>query len=212
MSLPILDQFGPKPHPMQPLVGALSIARGRVHEFCGPARVALAALLLGQTDGPVIWINPGWQAERLYPPGLRDFADPSRIIFARARRPEDLLWAMEESLRSGAAPLVVAELMDPPALTPVRRLHLAAEAGAEAARHRRRPAPLGVLLTRERGGAAGVESRWHMAATPTGSSLTETGLAWRLDRLRARRDPPAAWSLMRDAKGGIALEPATTDA
>ena len=211
MSLPLKDQFGPKAHPVQHLPGGLPLARGRVHEFCGPARVALAALLLGETQGPVIWISPGWQAERIFPDGLRSFADPGRLIFARARRPEDLLWSMEEALRSGAAPLVLAELPEPPALTPVRRLHLAAEAGAEAARHRGRIAPLGVMLTPGAGGAAGVESRWRMAAAPTASAgasgLPVLDPAWRLDRLRARMDPPKGWHLSRDGKGQITLVP-----
>ena len=45
----------------------------------------------------VIWVSPGWVAERVYPPGLRDLTDPGRIIFARARRPEDVLWAILNS-------------------------------------------------------------------------------------------------------------------
>ena len=102
-----------KPPPEQALPGGLGLTlkRGRVHEICGPARMALAALVLSESQGPVLWISPGWQAERLYPPGLREFADPGRIIFARARRPEDILWSAEEALRSGAVPLVVVELV-----------------------------------------------------------------------------------------------------
>ena len=202
MALPILHTpDGRKPWPVQALPGGLGLglARGRVHELCGPARWTLAAMILGQCEGPVIWISPGWTAERIYPAGLVDWADPGRILFARAGRPEDIPWAMEEALRSGAAPLVLADLPAPPALTPVRRLHLAAETGAEAARHAGRLPPLGLLMTPEQGGAAGVESRWHMAAAPSRSSLIERRGAWTLHRLRARLAPEAAFRLHHDA-------------
>ncbi|MDZ4135085.1 MAG: hypothetical protein U1D06_05750, partial [Paracoccaceae bacterium] len=149
---------------------ALHLLRGRVHEICGPARRSLAAMIMGADRGsgpmnrgpgnwgptnrrsenwgptnwgPVIWIAAGWQGERLLPDGLRDFAEPGRVIFVTARHAPDLLWAMEEALRSGAAPLVIADLPEPPALTPVRRLQLATEAGARVAPQ----APLGLMLT-----------------------------------------------------------------
>jgi protein ImuA len=77
--------------------------------------------------------------------------------------------------------LVVADLPSPPGLTPVRRLHLAAEAAGTA--------PLGLLLCPDIGGAAGIETRWHMAPAHEGS----TAPRWRLERLRARALPPKAW-------------------
>ena len=194
-----------KPPPEQALPGGLglSLKRGRVHELCGPARSALAALILGLSQGPVLWITPGWLPERIFPPGLCDHADPGRIIFARARRPEDILWSMEEALRSGAVPLVLADLPSPPALTPIRRLQLACEAGAEAAHHRGRLPPLGLILTASEGGAQGVESRWQMVAAPSGSSLMENRSAWVMRRLRARMAPPAEWRLSCDDAGQI---------
>ncbi len=204
MALPILHiQDGRRPWPAQALPGGLGLglARGRVHEVCGPARTTLAALILGESQGPVVWISPGWLPERLYPAGLAEMADPGRIVFARPRRPEDVLWAMEEALRSGAAGLVLADLPAPPALTPVRRLHLAAETGAEAARHAGRLPPLGLLLTPEQGGAQGVESHWHIAATPSGSTLIARRSAWILRRLRARLAPEAAFHLHQEAAG-----------
>ena len=214
MSLPIRhDPHGPRPHPVQPLPGGLGLGliRARVHEACGPARAAFAALVLGASAGTVIWISPGWMAERIFPAGLVSFADPGRLIFARARRPEDLAWAMEEALRSGAAPLVLADLPQPPGLTPTRRLHLAAEAGAEAARHHGRLPPLGLMLTPGLGGAQGVESRWHMAPAPSGSTLYESRTAWRLARLRARIEPPACWQVSRDRAGVVTMAPERTE-
>jgi len=205
MSLPLADHHGRKAQALQPLPGGpgggLALARGRVHEFCGPARGVLAAMLMGECAGYVVWIGPSWLPERLYPDGLRAFADPGRLILARARRPEDLLWSMEESLRSGAVGLVICDMVAPPGLTPVRRLHLAAEAGAEAARHRGRPAPLGVMLTPGAGGAQGVETRWQLAALPTRAHEGANLPVWRLERLRARMEPPARWSLRRGPGG-----------
>lgn len=211
MSLPIVQRLSPPVRPVQPLFGGLGLSSSRVHEFCGPARVTLAVLLMGQMKGPVIWVLPGWQAERLYPDGIMPLADPGRLILVRARRPEDMLWAAEEALKSGAAPLVVAELPQPPGLTPVRRLHLAAEAGTEAARHAGRGPVLGVLLTPGDGGAAGVESRWRMDFAPSPSSLIEMGAAWTLRRLRARMEPEAEWRVLRDAEGGLRLDGGAQD-
>jgi protein ImuA len=210
MSLPIpLDRRMARP--LQPLPGGpgqgLALVRGRVHEFCGPARVALAAMVLERSEGPVIWAHPGWLPERLFPDGLWEFTNPARLILARARRPEDILWTAEEALRSGAAPLVVAELPQAPALTPVRRLNLAAEAGMEAAHHRRALAPLGLLLTPGDGGAQGAESRWHMAQAPSRSTLIERHAAWVLTRRRAREHPPATWALGRNEASQMEVRP-----
>lgn len=211
MSLPILSDHGARPRGrgMVPVpggaAGGIGLARGRVHELRGPSRVALAVQLMGECAGPVLWIYPGWQAGRLYPDGVAAWADPGRLIQARARRVEDILWSMEEALRSGAVGLVVAELPAAPALTPVRRLQLAAEVGAEAAHHAGHGvAPLGLLLTGGEAVAAGVESRWRMAPLPSGSALLEEqGTVWQLERERARGAEPAAWRLTRGATGAV---------
>ena len=172
--------------PHQTLLGETSLRLARAHEFCGNARRTLAMVAASATTGPVFWITPGWMSDRLNPQGMLRFADPARFTFLNPRRAEDLLWCMEEILRSGAIPLVVADLPAPPALTPVRRLHLAAETGAAEGKFH----PLGLLLTPGDGGAQGVESRWHMTGAHEADS---TG--WILSRTRARTDPVKTWSV-----------------
>jgi protein ImuA len=156
----------------------------RVHEACGPARRTLAIWLAGLTQGPVIWIAPDRQPDAPNPDGMMAFADPARFLFVAPRRDTDLLWCAEEVLRAGAVALMVADLPGPPGLTAVRRMHLAAEAGA---RHAATP-PLGLLLTPGDGGAPGVETRWYMAPAHAGDARR-----WRLERRRARMQPPMAW-------------------
>lgn len=173
-----------RPRAALPFLGALTLARARVHEFCGPARRTLALMAARGTEGPVLWLRPGWLPERLFPEAVLSFIEPGRLVFVTPRRPEDLLWCFEEALRGGAVALVVAELPEPPRLTPVRRLHLAAETGAEEGR----VTPTGLMLTPGAGGAAGVESRWHIAPCHAPGETR-----WRLDLLRARAEPPGTW-------------------
>ena len=178
--------------PALDLAPGLRLALARVHEACGPARRTFAMWLAGRMTGPVIWIAPGWATGGLNPDGVRRFVDPGRLIFVTPHREIDLLWCMEEALRAGAVPLVVADLPAPPALTPVRRLQLAAEAGGSAA--------LGLILTPGAGGAPGVESRWRMEP----EHGVEGATAWRLERLRARMAPERSWRVAAE-KGSFGI-------
>lgn len=182
-----------------PFLEELSLTLARTHEFCGNARRTLAMLVAAALDGPVIWIVPGWLPDRLNPEGMVQFVDPGRFLFVMPRRPEDVLWTTEEALRSGLVPLVVADLPAPPALTPVRRLHLAAETGATEGRVR----PLGLLLTPGEGGARGVESRWQMMGAHAPGAP-----GWQLTRLRARTAPPRSWRVTPGRRGRFRLVPA----
>ena len=161
------------------------LARARAHEITGPARHVLATLVGAALSGPILWLGPGWATDRPMGDGLRAFLDPGRLVFGAARSEADIPRATEEALRSGAAPLVVAEFAAAPGLTVVRRLLLAAKAGGGAA--------TALLLTPGDGGAAGVETRWHIAPRP---GWARDGRArWRLDRLRARAIPPRSWEM-----------------
>jgi protein ImuA len=194
------DRLTRRPHrdiPGQPFLGPLTLVPARVHEACGPARRTLALLAARAAEGPVFWIAPAWTRDRPGAEGVGALIDPGRLVFVAPQRTDDLLWCMEETLHTGAVPLVICELPAPPALTPVRRLHLAAETAAR----ERGVKPLGLLLLPGDGGAPGVESRWHMTTAHAPGTTR-----WHLERRRARMAPPAAWEVTRTASGDVTLE------
>ena len=186
MTVQLLKRRPHHRHAGLPLVGDLALTKARLHECCGRARQVFALMLAAQTTGPVFWIAPSWMPDQLNPDGMVGLVDPGRFLFVRPQRPEDILWTLEEVLRSGTVALAVADIPGLPGLTPVRRLHLAAETGAKEGEH----SPLGLLLTPGDGGAQGVESRWRLdpAHEPNRSG-------WHLRRLRSRDAPVADWTL-----------------
>lgn len=200
MPQPLLSRRSHRSRPEVPFLDGMSLALARVHEGCGPSRRMLALMIARAFEGPVFWLRLAWTAEHLNPAGLPDGVNPGRITTVDARRPEDILWTMEEVLRSGAVPLCVADLPAAPSLTAVRRMHLAAETGTAEGT----VAPLGLLLTPGAGGAAGVESRWHLA--PDHAPGTSR---WRLTRTRARTAPVQSWQV---ALQGSRLIPGPVDA
>ncbi len=176
-----------------PFLDGLAIRRGRVHELCGTARLLLALIVAQACDGPIFWIRLTRTPDQLFAPGIARYIDPSRLHLVQTSTANDSLWCAEECLRSGQIPLVVVEISEPLALTPVRRLHLAAQNGSQG---RRKSAPLGLLLCPGQGRALGVESRWHMQAT-----FTPTIPSWQRDRTRARAEPPASWQITEPSPG-----------
>lgn len=95
---------------------------------------------------------------RLYGHGLQMLGlDPGRVTFVEARNDLDALWAIEETLHSGAAQVTAGLLSRSLDLKKSQRLSLAA-------REARRP----LLLLRPPEGfaASAVETRWRIAAAP----------------------------------------------
>ena len=178
------------------LPAASGLILGGVHEAAGaspadrPAALAfLAALLvrLGRHGPVTVCQGPGGVAGlgRLYGPGWRDLgADPEDLVIVGVRRERDVLWAMEESLRSGAAAAVLGET-ERLAFVASRRLALAAREGGT---------PLLLLCGDGLASASAAFSRWRVAAWPGSASPfdeTAPGLPrWRLELTRCRGGRP----------------------
>ena len=171
------------------LLEDMTLTVARAHEFCGNARRTLALLTAKRTAGTVLWIASRYQRSRLNPEGLLDWVNPGRLLFVAVNQVEDLFWTAEESLRSGIVPLTILDLQRPAALTPVRRLHLAAEAGQQ----RGQVLPICLLLVPGQGGAMGVESRWSCECRH-GQSTNR----WHVERQRSRGQMPADWLVTRE--------------
>lgn len=107
----------------------------------------------------ILWCEPRSDAAeigRLHAPGLAALGlDFRQFVIASTRRAEDTLWAAEEGLRSGALSLVVV-MVAQAALTPARRLALAAE---------RSGTPC-LLLSSARAATAATATRWRIARAP----------------------------------------------
>jgi protein ImuA len=189
------------------------LARGALHEIMAAdgadaAAEGFAASLLSGLTGPVLWCCPGEAASGvLYGPGLACFGlPPDRLILVRARRPADLLWAMEEGLRTPglAAVLGAPRHLD---LTASRRLQLAAEGSGVTC----------LVLRRAESGSSVAVTRWLVAPAPSGAPFgTDTrdfGLArarWRVELLRCRgaavEDGRNVWLMEEgDASGAVAV-------
>ncbi len=147
--------------PLHGLPDLALIRPGRMHEATGPGRRAFAVALAGRLAGPVLWVRESRLTDTLCPQGLLPFFDPGRLVLAHPTGARVVLQVAEEALRSGAAPLVVAELTEATDLTASRRLQLAAGAGGGR----------GLCLvpqTRARANAA--ETRWHCTPIPGGGT------------------------------------------
>jgi protein ImuA len=160
-----------------------------LHELLGGegAGVALTALLAARSAGLVLWCRTPRNAG-LHAPGLAAFGlMPDRLLLAHGRAEQEVLWAMEEGLRSGRLAAVVGEArkLD---LVASRRLQLAAEAGGGLALLLRPP---------EAAGASAARTRWRIAPAP-GAAPGWRGVSrarWRLDLLRCRGANPRSWTV-----------------
>ena len=161
---PAQDRASPAPTLSAP-AALPSLLNGRVHEAEGRGRTAFALFQACRLTGPVFWVLPAHQRDRLLPSALADGLSAAltrRLYLVETQNETDLLWTAEEILRSQPVALVVAEPEKPISLTAGRRLQLAAEAGQTT----------GLILIRSGAGSNATETRWicEPVAAPAGRS------------------------------------------
>jgi protein ImuA len=161
------------------LAFALALARRRLD---GVARTSRSLPCILWCASPRTMRDMG----NLYPPGLARFGlKASSFLLIEARRENDVLWALEEALRSGSLALAIG-VMPSIGLTPARRLSLAANEGAT---------PLLLLTCARAPASAATSTRWRIdpaesAVHPFDSRAPGAPrLAVRLERCRSA--PPS---------------------
>lgn len=190
------------------------LPRGCLHEIVSGegdgAGPGFAAYLLARLAafGPVLWLSPRPDA---YPPALERLGRAGwtrRLLLVQARKRDELLWAMEESLHAPGPAAVLGEIAAAD-MVASRRLQLAAETrGVTALLLRVGPvkAAMGagsVAATRWRAESApsGTPARrrsWHAR---NGAPVTWDGLGparWSLGLLRCRGGRPKDWLVEKD--------------
>ena len=173
------------------------LALGAVHEIAGPLAHGFAARILAHLSGPVLWFRPQKERTRLYGPALHKLGCPIEHWFiAYSPTPKDMLWGLEEGLRSGAVDAVVGEITSSLSLTASRRLQLAAERGKA----------LGLLLsgfgahphesTAPPLSPSALTSRWHIAPTPHRDPSEPP--YWQVQLLKLRNATPHVWNIKQE--------------
>jgi protein ImuA len=161
---------------------------------------AMGRLLSASAARPLVLVTTAlWLRERgrLFAGGLATWgAGPERLIWVRAAKEAEALWALEEALKSGtvAGGLVTALQ---PAFVATRRLDFAARAGGA----------LGVLL--RAGPVADLSAarrRWRIAARGSAEDefdfKTPGAARLRAELVRRRDGPPGGWDLEQDDETG----------
>ncbi|HEY3919036.1 MAG TPA: hypothetical protein VGL83_14670 [Stellaceae bacterium] len=191
--------------------GGLPLAALHAVESAGAGKDGAAAMFLAgilarlAPARPVLWCLP--QAD-LHAPGLALAGlAAARLLLVRVPQEREILWVLEEGLRSRALAAVVGEV-DALSIAASRRLQLAAENSGVTA----------FVLQRsgeQAAAASAAVTRWRVAALPSAPAVGEPGIGqalWRVELLRCRGGMPAAWEVEAcNAAGHVALSAALAD-
>lgn len=198
------------PPPPQTLVGALPgstvwpvLAEGLEEvradgprDMAGAFVFALSRLPVEDERPVILAVNRLWAGENGKPhgPGFRASGLMGRgkgLVLADGRTEGELLWIMEQALRSGAVSAALATV-EAATLAQTRRLEFAARDGAA----------VGIVLRRTEGGLSAARRRWGISTLASRADPYDAKAPGRF-RLRAeltrsRTERPGAWKLEQD--------------
>ena len=178
-----LHDVSPRAHGDQPAAMGFALA------------LALRRLADAQERRPLLWCRLSAHERehgRLYGHGLERLGlSRQRFVTISLKKPANLLWTMEEALKSGAVAAVIGDADAAHAdLTATRRLSLAAREGKCAAI---------LTLGSAQPCATASHTRWTAAAVPSASPAYDShGLGppcWSIELTRVRGGRPGAWIL-----------------
>jgi len=179
-------------------------AAGTVGDAAAAGFIVSVLIKLCSARRPAVWISHGLaegEEGRLHGPGLCDLAmDPAALVLVRARRPRDVLWAMEEALRSAAVSAVVGEVRNAdPGLTATRRLALRSEHGGV-------PAYL-LLAGQGAEGAIAARTRWRISSARGHSAHGLLGPpAWNIELKKNKEGSSGRFTVGFDPENGRFFE------
>lgn len=210
-ALPAIDRA--LPGKGLPLATLHEVAGAGPEEEDGAVAAAFLAGILARLKPrlPVLWCLAEGD---LYGPGLAALGlDPGRLILAQAQHPREVLWAMEEGLRSPVLAAVVGEL-EALSLPASRRLLLAAEVSGVTAFALRRWRN-GEQAAAQRLAPNAAQTRWRIKALPGDVAAGEPGIGrirWQVELWRCRGGVSASWIMEAcDATGHVSLASALAD-
>lgn len=177
------------------------LATGALHEVAGGDHRDMPAafgFLLGLVmrrlqalsgQGIVLWCRQTYGPHDfglLYGPGLAAFGfAPAQLLLVTSPKPTDVLWVLEEALRSQALVAIVGEVGPALDLTASRRLQLAAETMAT---------PVFLLRPPQAREASAAMTRWRITSHQKEAHAWQRP-CWQTELVRCRGGRPQQWFL-----------------
>jgi protein ImuA len=167
---------------------------GAIHEFFSTgyedssASFGLISGMLSslmKSGAPSVWISP---SKLIYPPALKVFGiDPQKILFIQSKKPKEILWIIEEALKTDSVCAVVGEINEI-SFVESRRLQLAVEQSKVT----------GFLLRQNpKNLATACVTRWRVKAIPS-ENKSIPGISfpkWNVELLKVRNGKPGCWQM-----------------
>lgn len=156
------------------------------------AALAFALFRLPPDDRrPFLFAAPRWWINEHGRPFSQGWRESDQVLVA-VRTAQEVLWAMEQALRSGAVRGVIGAAVEDASLAQSRRLEFAAREGGAT----------GVLLRGREGGLSAARRRWRISAAGSAANPLDPrapgAFRIRAELVRSRSEPPGVWMLEQD--------------